>query len=111
MTWRLDGVRVYVEDDSGWKSTPRKGTIELLDTNYSILQTAGRASYRRDLQFVVFSGYAESILPMAALDSVTLEDDDGIETLISVMSLNPTRLYDYHDRLVHRVKAELMVVE
>jgi len=111
MTWKLGGIRIYVEDDSGWKATPRKGTIELLDTNYSILQTAGRESYRRELNFIVFSGYAVGILPLAVEDSVTLEDDEGNETTVSIMNLTPSRLYDYKDRKVHRVKAELMVVE
>ena len=109
MTWKLGGVRIYVEEDSGWKPTPRKATIELIDTVYSIIQTAGRQSHRRDLQFVVFSGYAASILPLAVEDTITLEDDDGNETDITIMNLTPTRLYDYNGRLIHRVKVELLM--
>ena len=111
MTWKLNGVRVYVEDDSGWISSPRKGTIELLDTNYSIIQTAGRESYKRELSFVVFSGYATSILPLAVEDSITFEDDEGTSTNVSIMNLSATRLYSYHDRKIHRVKADFMVVD
>ena len=111
MTWKLNGIRVYVEDDSGWNSTPRKGTIELLDTSYSIIQTAGRESYKRELSFVVFSGYVANILPLAVEDSITLEDDDGVITNVSIMGLNATRLYDYDDRKVHRVKLDLLVID
>ena len=111
MTWQLNGVRIYVESDSGWKPTARKGVIELLDTTSSILQTAGRQSHRRDLQFVVFSGYSTSILPIATLGTVTLVDNFGTSTSVSVMNMSPERLYDYNNRDIHRVKVELMEID
>ena len=111
MTWKLGGIRIYVEDDSGWKPTLRKDTINLLDTTSSILQTAGRESHRRDLQFVVFSGFANNILPLADDITVLFEDDDDLETTVSIMSMSPERLYDYNDRKVHRVKVELMEID
>jgi hypothetical protein len=108
MTWKLDGVRIYVEEDSGWKSTARKGEINLLNTNYTIVHTLGRESYRRELQFVVFSGYYESILPIEAKSSVVFEDDDGVTTNVTVINMEPERLYSFHDRKIHRVRVELM---
>lgn len=111
MTWKLSGIRIYVENDSGWKPIPRKATINLLDTTSSILQTAGRESHRRELQFVVFSGFANNILPLASENSVTLEDDDDVETTVSILNMSPERLYDYHDREVHRIKVELLEID
>jgi hypothetical protein len=108
MTWRLNGVRIYVEDDSGWQPNPRKGEINLLDTEYTIVHHAGRESHRRELGFVVFSGYYENILPLANMDSISLEDDEGATTDVTVISLTPERLYDYLDRNIHRVKVELL---
>ena len=111
MTWKLGGIRIYVENDSGWKPTPRKATIELLDTMYSILQTSGRESHRRDLQFVVFSGFTNSILPLISEDSITLEDDEAVETDVTILDMSTERLYDYLNRKIHRVKVELLVID
>ena len=111
MTWKLNGTRVYVEKDSGWISQARKGTIELIDTNSSILQTGGRQSYRRNLQFVVFTGYYNDIVPLEASGTITLEDDWGTVTNVSIMNMSPERLYDYLGRDIHRVKVELMEID
>ena len=110
MTWRLNGVRIYVEDDSGWVPTPRKGLINILNSNNTIVHQAGREAHTRSLSFVVFSGYYASILPITAMGTVTLEDDSGTETDITVLDMKSERLYDYHDRKVHKVKIELMEI-
>ena len=107
--WKLNDVIVYVEDDSGWKPTPRKGMINLLDTDYTIIHTAGRESHQRDLTFVVFSGFTTSILPLADDASVNLLDDEGNTTAVTILDLQPERLYDYHDRKVHRVKISVIM--
>jgi hypothetical protein len=112
MTWKLGGVRIYVEEDSGWKSEPRRGTIDLLDTDYTIIHDAGTRSLQRDITFVVFSGYYNDIMPLVASGTILFEDDDGTTTNVAIMNdLSPTRLYDYFDRKIHRVKASLMKVD
>jgi hypothetical protein len=111
MAWYLNNTRIYVEEDSGWKADPRKGTIELLDTNYSIIQSAGRPSYERDITFVVFSGYTTNILPIITTASIVLIDDSGTSTDVSIMKLAPTRLYDYSGREVFRVNTTLKQVD
>ena len=111
MSFFLNGVRIYVEEDSSWKTEPRKGTIELLDTEYSIIHTAGRPSYDREITFVVFSGYLASILPTLTIASVNFTDDTPTTTAVTVMKLSPTRLYDYQGREVFRVSATLKEVD
>jgi len=111
MTWHLNSVRIYVEEDSGWNAEPRKGTIELLDTNYSIIHDAGRPSYERDLTFVIFSGYAADILPLLTSGIVVLTDDEANETNVSIMTAPATRLYDFEGRIIFRVNANLKVVD
>jgi len=111
MAWYLNGVRIYVEEDSYWQAEPRKGTIELLDTNSSIIHTAGRPSYDREITFVVFSGYGTNILPTLTESSVVFKDDSDTSTNVSVFKLNPTRLYDYEGREIFRVNASLKVVD
>lgn len=108
MSWYLDSIRIYVEDDSGWIPQPRKGEIDLLDTNYTIIHTAGNRSYRRTITFVVFENYETSILPIAAKASVAFVDDSGTSTDVSVLSFSPERLYDYLGQKIFRVKAELI---
>lgn len=109
--WKLNNARIYVEKDSGWYCTPRKGTVELLDTSSSILHTAGRPSYRRDLSFVVFSGFASTILPLVSQDSITLEDDLGTSTTVSILDFKPERLYDYKLREIHRCNITVLQVD
>ncbi len=109
--WKLDDTRIYVEKDSGWYCTPRKGTVELLDTEYSIIHTAGRPSYKRDLTFVVFSGYYTEILPKLSVDSVTLLETGGSTTSVSILEMRPERLYDYLGREIFRVDANLIEVD
>ena len=110
MTWKLNGVRIYVEDDSGWIPTPRKGLINILNSTNTIVHQAGREAHTRSLTFVIFSGYYASILPITALGTVTLEDDSATETDVTVLDMKPERLYDYLDRKIHRVKVELMEI-
>lgn len=109
MTYKINNTRIYVEKDSGWQYKPRKGTVELLDTNYSIIHTAGRPSYSRSITFVVFSGYANDILPIANMTSVNFEDSAGTVTAVSVMDFKPEKLYDYFNRDIYRVSMELLV--
>lgn len=110
MTWRLNSVRIYVEDDSGWIPTPRKGLINILDSTTTNVHMAGREAHKRSITCVVFSGFYANILPVAALGTVTFEDDAGAETDVTVLDMAPERLYDFHDKKVHRVKIELMEV-
>lgn len=105
--WTLNGTRIYVEKDSDWQVEPRKGTVELLDTNYSIIHTAGTPSYKRSLTFVVFSGY-DNLLPLIGQDSVTLLDDSGTSTNVTIMSWKAERLYDYKLREIHRINMEVI---
>ena len=112
MDWKLGGVRIYVEEDSGWRSEPRRGTIDLLDTSSTIIHNAGTRSLQRDITFVVFSGYYASIMPLVAETSVVFEDDEGATANVVIMDdLSPSRLYDYFDRKIHRVKTKLMKVD
>lgn len=108
MTHKINNVRIYVEKDSGWQYRPRKGTVELLDTDYSIIHTAGRPSYSRSITFVVFSGYATDILPVANMTSVNYEDIEGTVTAVSVMDFKSEKLYDYFGRDIYRVSMELL---
>lgn len=110
MSWTLDGHRIYVEKDSGWYYTPRKGTVELLDTDYSILHTAGNPSYRRDLTFVVFENFETDILPLAAEATVTLIDDTSTSSNVSILEFKSERLYDYKLRKIYRVNITVIQV-
>lgn len=91
MAWFLDGVRVYVEKDSGWDHDPRIGEINILDSSQTIIHTAGRPSYTRDIVFVVFSGYHASILPITG---GALVSDQGAEGDVIVKSCGAERLQD-----------------
>jgi len=96
MAWFLDTVRVYVEKDSGWQTTPRVGEVNVLDSNETIIHCAGRPSYTRDITFVVFSGYFTNILPLAtcSVSGIALVSDQGAEGSIVIKNLKPDRLYD-----------------
>lgn len=109
--WKLNNVRIYVEKDSGWYCTPRKGTVELLDTNSSILHTAGRPSFRRDITFVFFGDIDTNILPMIAANTVSLEDDAGSVTTVSIMDFKSERLYDFKLRKIYRCNISLLQVD
>ena len=91
MAWFLDGVRVYVEKDSGWDHAPRIGEINILDSSQTIIHTAGRPSYTRDIVFVVFSGYHASILPIV---NGPLVSDQGAEGDVVVKNMSAERLQD-----------------
>lgn len=106
--WHLDDIRIYVEKDSGWKVDPRRGKIDVLDSTQTIVHCAGRPGYTRSIQFVVFSGYFNQILPMAELCSgVELCSDIGIQGYIIVDSFNPERLQALnHPNPVYRVTME-----
>ncbi len=109
--WSLGNVTIHVDKDSGWQAKPRKGTVELLDTEYSVIHYAGRPSYARSLSFVVFSGYAEEVLPLLTEESVTLVEDSGASTSVTIMDLKGERLYDYKLRDIYRVNVELLQVD
>jgi len=96
MAWYIGGKRIYVEKDSGWQTTPRVGEVNVLDSNETILHCAGRPSYNRDITFVVFSGYFNTILPLAAcsVSGIALVSDQGAEGNIVIKALKPDRLYD-----------------
>lgn len=91
MAWTLDGVRIYVEKDSGWDHAPRIGEINILDSSQTIIHTAGRPSYTRDIVFVVFSGYHASVLPIT---DGALVSDQGAEGDVVVKSCSAERLQD-----------------
>ena len=91
MAWTLDAVRIYVEKDSGWAHDPRIGEINILDSSQTIIHTAGRPSYTRDITFVVFSGYHASIIPIT---DGALVSDQGAEGDVIVKSCSAERLQD-----------------
>lgn len=115
--WYLGGYRIYVEKDSGWQTTPRLGEINVLDSQQTLLHDAGRPSYIRSLTFVVFSGYHESIIPLANntvhSDGLLLLSDQHPaapgEGYVYVKTMKADRLYD-RSRLtaVYRVTVELI---
>ena len=91
MAWTLDGVRIYVEKDSGWEHSPRLGEINILDSNQTIIHDAGRPSYTRNITFVVFSGYHDNILPIT---DGALVSDQGAEGDVVVKNCSAERLQD-----------------
>lgn len=91
MAWTLDGHRIFVEKDSGWDHAPRIGEINVLDSSQTIIHTAGRPSYTRDITFVVFSGYHATILPITG---GALVSDQGAEGDVIVKSCGAERLQD-----------------
>lgn len=91
MAWYLDGHRIYVEKDSGWAHAPRIGEINILDSSQTIIHTAGRPSYTRDIVFVIFSGYHASILPIT---DGALVSDQGAEGDVVVKGCDAERLQD-----------------
>jgi len=106
--WYLGGVRIYVEKDSGWKVQPRRGEINVLDSNETIIHCAGRPSYTRNLTFVVVSGYENNILPLADVCSgVELCTDHGSAGNVTIKSISADRLQAInHPNPVYRVTIE-----
>lgn len=109
MAWTIDGNRIYVEKDTGWQSERRQAEIDVLDSSKTIIHDSGRPSYKRSIQFVVFSGYAANILPLQdAASSYTLVSDQGSEGSVFVKSLEPERLQAInYDTPVYRVTMEM----
>lgn len=108
MPWTIGSVRIYVEKDSGWETTPRLSEINVLDSTQTIFHDAGRPSYTRSLQFVVFSGYFANILPLADGTLQPLTSDYGAEGDVMIRDLKPTRLQDIgRATRVHRVQMEV----
>lgn len=108
MPWTIGGVRIYTEKDSGWETTPRLPEINILDSTQTIFHDAGRPSYTRSLQFVVFSGYFANIIPLANGAVQALVSDFGAEGDVMIRSLKPTRLQDISRATrVHRVQMEI----
>jgi hypothetical protein len=93
MAWTLGGERIYVEKDSGWQTKPRIGKIEILDSEQTIIHRAGRPSYNRSIQFVVFSGYKDNILPLCS-GVQALVSDQGAEGNVHIESMQAERLRD-----------------
>ncbi|GAH04230.1 unnamed protein product [marine sediment metagenome] len=94
MPWTIAGIRIYVEKDTGWETTPRLAEINILDSFQTIVHEAGRPSYTRSLGFVVFSGYFANIAPLADGVAHALVSDQGAEGDVFIKSLKPTRLLD-----------------
>jgi len=106
MAWYLNGVRIYVEEDTGWQHTPRLGEIDVLDSTQTIIHYAGRPSYTRQIVGVVFSGYHNNILPIV---SGILLSDQGNEGMVIVKSCKGKRLQDIkRDTAVYRVTLDLI---
>jgi len=93
MAWYINGKRIYVEEDTGWKVTSRLSEIDVLDSTKTIFHYAGHPSYTRSLTFVVFSGYYADILSLPLGEGVTLISDLGSESVI-IKSIEPKRLRD-----------------
>lgn len=112
--WTLSGVRIYVEKDSGWQTAPRLGEINVLDSRQTILHCAGRPSYTRTLECVMFSGYHNLLLPLAqcsglaATSGLPLLSDQGDEGGVIIKSLKADRLRDIsRDTAVFRITLDL----
>lgn len=109
MAWYLDGKRIYVEKDSGWIAERRSAFIEPLDSTQTTIHDSGRPSYRRTLQFVVFSGFHENILPLADGTYKPLLSDQGNEGNVYINTFEPERLHDIsRETAVFRVTTELI---
>jgi len=110
MAWTLGGVRIYVEEDTGWLRSRRQAKIEVLDSNKTIVHDAGRPSDRREITFVMFSGYENSVLPLLSGSGVELVSDQGSQGNVIIMgepSTTRLRAINY-DTPVYRVTMELM---
>lgn len=94
MAWTLNGVRIYVEDDTDWQWTPRIGEIDVLDSTQTIMHHAGRPSYKRTLQFVIFSGYHANILSLPSGIAIPLVSDLGAQGDVTIKSIKAKRLLD-----------------
>jgi len=94
MAWTINGVTIHVEEDSDWKWTPRIGEINVLDSTQTLIHHAGRPSYTRTLQFVVFSGYQENILTLPSGQVVPLVSDLGAQGNVTIKSVSAKRLLD-----------------
>jgi len=94
MAWFINAHRIYVEKDTGWQCQPRIGEIDVLDSIKTIIHTAGRPSYRRNITAVVFSGYAANILPLANGSGYPLLSDQGNEGNVVIKNLKGERLFD-----------------
>ena len=109
MSWTINGVRIYVEDDTDWQWTPRIGEINVLDSSETIVHHAGRPSYTRTLQFVVFSGYHANILTLPSGTAMPLVSDQGNQGDVIIKSVKAKRLLDISRVTpVYRVTMELL---
>jgi hypothetical protein len=109
MAWYLNGERIYVEQDTGWKVERRSSEIDILDSNKTIIHDAGRKSYKRDITFVVFSGYSSRILPIINNASgISLTSDQGAQGDIYIHNFEAERLQDIsRNTPVYRVTMEI----
>lgn len=110
MAWYYGGVRIYVEEDTGAKRSRRQAMIEILDSASTIIHDSGRPSDRRELTFVVFSGYDANILPLCNGSGHELISDEGSLgnwVIVGEPSPNRVRAINYATP-VHRVTMELM---
>lgn len=110
MAWYIHGQRIYVEKDTGWQASPRRGEIDVLDSTQTLIHCAGRPSYKRTLTFVLFSGYHANILPLADICSgIPLISDQGAEGDVYIMNLKADRIFDTSRTTpVFRITAELL---
>lgn len=109
MPWTIEGVRIYVEEDTDWICVPRIGEINVLDSTETIIHRAGRPSYTRTIQFVVFSGYQANILPLCVASGITLVSDQGGQGDVWIKSAKAKRLLDTSRVTpVYRVTMELI---
>ncbi len=110
MAWYLGGVRIYVEEDSGLLRNRRQAMIEVIDSQSTIIHDSGRPSDRREITFVVFSGYEANVLPLINGSGHELISDQGSEgNWVIVGDPSPERLYAInYDTPVYRVTMELM---
>jgi len=110
MAWTYGGVRIYVEEDTGILRGRRQARIEVLDSTQTAVHDAGRPSDRRELTFVMFSGYENNFLPLANGSGHALVSDEGSQGNWIIMGepgANRVRALNY-DTSVYRVTMELM---
>jgi hypothetical protein len=107
MAWYFASYRVAVERDSEDYPDIKLGFVDILDTDTTNIHSIGTGSYRRDLTFVIFSGYA-GLAPALVSGYWGLTSDQGVEGTYQVLSYNAQRLQALnYDTDVYRVTVKL----
>jgi len=93
MAWSLDGVTIYVDNDTEDKGEPIYGQIQILDATTTTLHYAGAKSRTRTIKFWLETIASwNSLLSAAETDAnVALVSDQGAEGNYRIMSLQGER--------------------